>query len=258
MDMQILQDMISDLCCPQCCKTGTLYVEENINKKKGLSSHLAVRCDCGYENETYTSNTIEKETTEKGLKTFEVNMRAVYAMRTVGLDHTGLDKLCCMMNLPKAMTVKSFNRISDTLSDAAKHVAETNMNNAVVTLKKFSNVDVLDIGLSVDGTWQRRGFSSLNGVVAALSVDNGHVIDVEPMSRYCRGCAVNTRRLQHDHDTLEVWRERHSGDCKLTCEGSAPSMEPDGARGIFSRSIENRGVRYIGFCGDGDSKGGFN
>ena len=24
MDMQILQDMISDLCCPQCCKTGTL------------------------------------------------------------------------------------------------------------------------------------------------------------------------------------------------------------------------------------------
>ena len=136
MDMQILRDMISDLCCPQCCKTGTLYVEENSNKKKGLSSHLAVRCDCGYEKQTYTSKTIEKETPEKGLKTFEVNMRAVYAMRTVGLDHTGLDKLCCMMNLPKAMTVKN-NRISDTLSDAAKHVAETSMNNGVVALKKL-------------------------------------------------------------------------------------------------------------------------
>ena len=59
--------------------------------------------DCGYEKETYTSKTIEKETPEKGMKTFEVNMRAVYAMRTVGLDHTDLDKLCCMMNLPKAI-----------------------------------------------------------------------------------------------------------------------------------------------------------
>ena len=133
MDMQILQDMISDLCCPQCC---TLYVEENSNKK-GLSSNLAVRCDCGYEKETYTSKTIEKETLEEGMNTFEVNMRAVYAMITVGLDHTGLDKICCMMNLPKAMTVKNFNRISDTLSDAAKHVAETSMNNAVVALKKI-------------------------------------------------------------------------------------------------------------------------
>ena len=188
------------------------------------------------------------------MKTLEVNMRAVYAMRTVGLDHTGLDKLCCMMNLPKAMTVKNFNRISDTLSDAAKHVAETSMNNAVVALKKIGNVGVLDIGVSIDGTWQRRGFFSLNGVVAALSVDNGKVIDVEPTSRYCRGCAVNTRRLQDDHDAVEVWRERHSGDCKLTCKGSAPSMETEGARRIFSRAIENRGVRYIGFYGDGDSK----
>ena len=50
------------------------------------------------------------------------------------------------------------NHISDTLSDAAKHVAETSMNNVVVALKKFSNVDVLDIGVSVGGTWQRRGF----------------------------------------------------------------------------------------------------
>ena len=29
-----------------------------------------------------------------------------------------------------------------------------------------------DIGVSVDGTWQKRGFSSLNGVVAAISTSN--------------------------------------------------------------------------------------
>ena len=36
-----------------------------------------------------------------------------------------------------------------------------------------------DIGVSVDGTWQKRGFSSLNGVIAAISTSNCKVFDVE-------------------------------------------------------------------------------
>ncbi|GFW86391.1 hypothetical protein TNCV_4331751 [Trichonephila clavipes] len=40
----------------------------------------------------------------------------------------------------------------------------------------------------VDGTWQRRGYSSMNGCVAALSVDTGKVVDIEIMSSYCPTC----------------------------------------------------------------------
>ena len=57
------------------------------------------------------------------------------------------------MNLTVIAFGKNVNRISDTLSDDAKHVAETSMNNAVIVLKKVSNVDVLAIGVSVNGTW---------------------------------------------------------------------------------------------------------
>ncbi|GFX50359.1 uncharacterized protein TNCV_338941 [Trichonephila clavipes] len=32
---------------------------------------------------------------------------------------------------------------------------------------------IVECGISVDGTWQRRGYSSMNGCVAALSVDTG-------------------------------------------------------------------------------------
>ncbi|GFT70552.1 hypothetical protein TNCV_1133151 [Trichonephila clavipes] len=32
---------------------------------------------------------------------------------------------------------------------------------------------------SVDGTWQRRGHSSLNGCVAVLSIDTGKVLDLD-------------------------------------------------------------------------------
>lgn len=30
-----------------------------------------------------------------------------------------------------------------------------------------------------DGTWQRRGFKSLNGVVTCTSIDSGKIVDVE-------------------------------------------------------------------------------
>ncbi|GFV20224.1 uncharacterized protein TNCV_1534141 [Trichonephila clavipes] len=40
----------------------------------------------------------------------------------------------------------------------------------------------VECGISVDGTWQRRGYSSMNGCVAALSVDTGKVVDIEILS----------------------------------------------------------------------------
>ena len=47
------------------------------------------------------------------------------------------------------------------ISNAAKVVEEINMNNASFELK-HGHV-VADFGISVDGTWQRRGYVSLNG-----------------------------------------------------------------------------------------------
>ncbi|GFV13196.1 uncharacterized protein TNCV_786411 [Trichonephila clavipes] len=47
---------------------------------------------------------------------------------------------------------------------------------------------IVECGISVDGTWQRRGYSSMNGCVAALSVDTGKVVDIEIVSSYCPTC----------------------------------------------------------------------
>ena len=224
-------------------------------RKKGLASFLVVSCECGYQKDTYTSQTVVNKDTnggKRGMKPFEINIRAVYGMRTIGVDHTGLEKLCGMLNMPKPMTVKNFNNNSNMVRDAAKVVAEKSMVVAVNDLRK--DADVIDIGVSVDGTWQRRGFSSLNGVVAAISIDSGKIIDVEPMSRYCRQCFVNTRLMEGDNNALELWKKNHKGYCKLNHQGSAPSMEPEGVKRIFERSMLKHNVRYMGFYGDGDSK----
>ena len=109
------------------------------------------------------------------VKPFEVNFRAVYGIRTIGGDHTNLEKLCGLLNMPKPMTV---NKISNVLRDAAKVVAEESMNAAAKDFKNSNDVDILNIGVSIDGSWQRRGFSSLNGVVAVLSIEHGKVVVV--------------------------------------------------------------------------------
>ena len=44
------------------------------------------------------------------------------------------------------------------------------MNAAARVLERSETIT--NIGVSVDGSWQRRGFSSLNGIVAALSIRN--------------------------------------------------------------------------------------
>ena len=48
----------------------------------------------------------------------------------------------------------------------------------------------VDTSASCDGSWQRRGYSSLNGVVTAMSMANGKVLDIETMSRAYKTCLL--------------------------------------------------------------------
>ena len=43
------------------------------------------------------------------------------------------------------------------------------MNNAAIELKSDEN-EVTDVGISADGAWQRRGFSSHNGTYTVISL----------------------------------------------------------------------------------------
>ncbi len=51
-----------------------------------------------------------------------------------------------------------------------------------------SENDTLDIAVSFDGTWAKRGHTSLFGVVYVISVDTGEVLDYEVLSNFCKTC----------------------------------------------------------------------
>ena len=57
-------------------------------------------------------------------------------------------------------------------------------------LADFSSDAIKDVEVSSDVTWQRRGYSSLNGVVTVISIKNYKVLDIEPMSRTCKACVL--------------------------------------------------------------------
>ena len=85
--------------------------KQSSKRTKDLASLLLITCECGYEKQTYSSHTVEKHnvgSTNKGMKPFDINIRAVYGMRTIGSDHTGLEKMCGILNLHISMTVKKF------------------------------------------------------------------------------------------------------------------------------------------------------
>ena len=80
--------MIS-LSCPECFQDGSLSLEEDCDRKNGLTSLLILTCECGYVKEAYTSHTVNKRVSDEtrnnaGAKAYEINNRAVYGMRTLG------------------------------------------------------------------------------------------------------------------------------------------------------------------------------
>ncbi|XP_046685511.1 uncharacterized protein LOC124371223 [Homalodisca vitripennis] len=86
-------------------------------------------------------------------------------------------------------------------------------NKAIIEEEKITipelQTDSRDICAGFDGTWQRRGHQSLNGVVTCTSIDSGKVMDIEVLSKYC----------------LCLDKTNHEIACAANHQGSSGSME---------------------------------
>ena len=133
-------------------------IRGNSNERIGFCSRVRIFClqhDWGISN--FLSEEVETEKRSRGRKFFEVNLRAVIALREMGKVHEALNTFARLMNM-KGITGASYNNINNAVFDVYKS-AKKHHDNPTVTL----------CDVSVDGTWQRRGYSSLNGVVTAVS-----------------------------------------------------------------------------------------
>ena len=112
--------------------------------------------------------------------------------------------------------------------------------------------DVVDVAVSTDGTWQKRGHQSLFGIQAAISAVTGKVLDFEIQSRFCKECQSHGS-WDRSTERFRLWKEAHAPTCSLNYRGSSNSMEQHGAVLMWGRSLELHKLRYTTFIGDGDS-----
>ncbi|GFT50920.1 uncharacterized protein TNCV_1195211 [Trichonephila clavipes] len=141
------------------------------------------------------------------------------------------------------------NTLIRALTDEWDKLPQQVLDNVVQMLHPTKNKSV-ECGISVDGTWQRRGYSSMNGCVAAVSVDTGKVVDIEIMSSYCPTC----RKISKMPRSIESETFAADHVCHSNFQGSALKMEVVGATRILQRSIVKRGLKYAHYYGDGDSR----
>ena len=250
-DLEILCDVIKGLKCPNTGCQGELVLSENMKNKKGLASEMIIECQCMYSSKFYTSQSIDRQS-------FDVNKRLVYTMRSLGQGYSGIKTFTSLMNMPQPMTENNYEKVINIMSTVVKSVAEETMQDACQEIKDKDNPEndnntIVDTAVSVDGSWQKRGHSSNNGVVTAISMDNGKVLDTAPLTRYCKVCKLAENFRLSDPAKYDQWKAEHT--CPKNHSGSAGAMEVRGAKIMFERSIEKNGLRYTKYFGDGDSKG---
>ncbi|GFW19817.1 uncharacterized protein TNCV_3561201 [Trichonephila clavipes] len=240
-DLELIVKAFSQLCCPKCFAEKVELFEDS---RYGLCSHFTLKCKCC---DFFCICFIKKVVNAP-----VINTRLVYGMRQIGKGFAGAIKLCSTLNLPR-LTKTAYKNQEAKLLKVVQEVAEESMIKAATEIvEKQQNLssDIVKCGISVDGTWQRRGYTSVNGCVAAVSVDTGKVLDIEVMSSYCPTC----KRLQTMPRNFEYESSKADHICQCNFTESSSKMEIVGASRIFLRSEKNRRLQYTQYYGDGDSK----
>lgn len=238
----LISELSNYLICSH-CKSKAVLKERIVF---GLVSEFCIECNFCSTLSTFKSSPVLKSSNHD----YEVNVRIIYAMRTVGLGLQGIKNFCTAMDMPQPVSQRPYDRILKNIKYASSEVA-------VNSMKKAANEEILasecnEICVSGDGTWKTRGHTSRIGVCSVIGDVTGKVIDVEVLSSYCKGCEKwNGQRCG---TAYEAWKLRHESLCVKNHSGSSGKMEVDGMKKIFERSISARNVKYVKYIGDGDTK----
>lgn len=142
--------------------------------------------------------------------TYDLNTRIAFSMRMLGIGFSELVRFCGLMDLPRFLTRKSYDRIVKSIQQGASAIAQLSMIRAVNKEVELTG-DADSIIISGDGSWRKRRFQSLHSIVAVIGNFTGKVLDVNIKSSYCTACKIWERRS----GTPEYfeWLEEHEETC---------------------------------------------
>ncbi|GFV12996.1 uncharacterized protein TNCV_3175311 [Trichonephila clavipes] len=75
----------------------------------------------------------------------------------------------------------------------------------------LKNQEIIDVSVSYDGTWQKRGHTSNLGLGIIIDILSGLVLDFEVLSKYCHNCVVAGRDMGVDSAGVPHMAKRTCG-----------------------------------------------
>ena len=207
--MSNLADVVSELTCPDC--ESCLGLVEKMSVRRGLVTSLSFQC---------TGCTWTRDLSDPASQASKaLNDRSILGSRLCGRGRSGIESVCAMLNLPPPLSTKSFSSHAERISTMMKDMVEAQMKLAARNLKKQLKSDpdeVMNVCVTCDCTWSKRGFTAPYGVVVVISWDSGEVLDFEILNKHCRECDDWSHADVHS-DQYKQWYEGHKDHCERNC-----------------------------------------
>ncbi|CAF3046181.1 unnamed protein product [Rotaria sp. Silwood2] len=224
--MKHLQDVLDKA---HVCDGGRLQLIPNALPSIGLFHQNVLRCTKCF-NETLLTNfqVIQPMKAEQQ----EPNKRLALAVATTGVGYRATKAIMYY----------------DGLHNFAQQHFKTVIND--IKSRKNDRQNIMNITVSITGTWKRRGHVSNYGIVYIIDVQSGLCIDYEVMALLCETCNFKKSKLSPSQFTK--WYKKHQLFCHKNYDGTSKSMKKEGTVRLFQRSIVN-GLRYTHMLCDGDA-----
>ena len=248
-DMEELLASVTRRASCNVCGSG-LTVRENLGIRRGLCTKLTLSCTnplCTGKEDAFSDPYVHSKA---------LNSRFILAGRMCGRGSAGLETICGVMGLPPPVSPKSYSS-HNSLQKFVQNVRMESSKVASAQLHRLQGADpsdIVDVTVTCDGTWSRRGFVAPYGVVAVISWETCQVLDVTVLSKSCKVCKEAESTMGSESQEFLDWMAKHQDSCNSNFTGSSPAMEAEGASILWGRSVEKNQLRYTTVISDGDAK----
>ena len=230
------------------CKNCKGDIKFSPTSNRGLGFKICIECSC---------NKVLIDSSPSIRSAYEINRRIVFVMRLLGVGREGINLFCGLMDIGQGLSRCTYYVCLENIYEAASTVYDWILRRAISEEQELNeeagNIRN-NITVSGDGTWKKRGFSSLFGVSTLIGKYSKKVVDAVVKSSFCQGCNLWNHRKDENFVEYNKWYATHEENCSINYSGSAGKMEIDAIVEMFHRSEEKYEVRYVKYIGDGDSK----
>lgn len=241
-----------------CCDCGGDSVNLRINNQYGCVAALQIECKSCSEvlTEKFSSSryTLDKH------KYFDLNNRMVQAFLKIGNGYSSLNEFNASFNM-SSMSIKTYylylNQTLDKMNAFKQEILSKSrqiVRSVYAELYGAQENPVIDLFTSFDGSWHKKGFTSLYAIGCVVEVYTGLVVDYEILSKYCHMCTYTSNELGSDSPEFHIWYEGHKGECNKNFDGTSGAMEVQIADILWKRSVKESACRYTTILSDGDAK----